>query len=73
MSEGAPVEVTMHFPPQVTMTDPLRVRFTARVVRVEPHSTHRVGVAAMIEEYEFLRTEEASQNSAGLQPGWSFT
>lgn len=73
MSEGAPIEITMNFPPQVTMADPLRVRFTARVVRVEPQSVHRVGVAVMIEEYEFLRTEADSRNSVGLQPGWNFT
>jgi len=30
----------------------------------------RVGVAALIEEYEFLRSEE--EGSAELQPGWRF-
>ena len=70
MKEGAQVEVTMAFPPQVTLAEPLRVRFLARVVRVEPQNPTYVGVAAAIEEYEFLRSEE--QGSAGLQPGWSF-
>ena len=70
MKEGAQVEVTMAFPPQVTLAEPLRVRFLARVVRVEPQNPTHVGVAAAIEEYEFLRSEE--QGSAGLQPGWSF-
>src|SRR6267378_6429878 len=36
MKEGAQVEVTMAFPPQVTLTAPVRVKFLARVVRVEP-------------------------------------
>ena len=36
MAEGARVEVTMAFPPQVTLTDPVRVRFLARVLRVVP-------------------------------------
>lgn len=70
MTEGARVEVTMNFPSQVTLTDPLRVRFIARVLRVEPENPMRVGVAAMIEEYEFLRAE--SEGSAALQPSWNF-
>ena len=70
MKEGSQIEVTMDFPSQVTLTDPLRVRFLARVVRVESESAVRVGVAAAIEEYEFLRPEPA--DSTGLQPGWNF-
>jgi hypothetical protein len=64
MKVDAQIEVTMDFPSQVTLTDPLRVRFLARVVRVEPQNGMRVGVAAAIEEYEFLRSEQES--SAGL-------
>jgi hypothetical protein len=60
MKEGARVEVAMSFPPQVTMTEPLQVRFVARVLRVEPQSALRVGVAAMIEDYEFLREEHSA-------------
>lgn len=69
MKEGTQIEVTMDFPSQVTLTDPLRVRFLARVLRAEPESAVRVGVAATIEEYEFLRPEPA--DSTGLQPGWN--
>jgi hypothetical protein len=57
IGEGTGIEVTMTFPPHVTLTDPVRVRFLARVVRVEASvPVSRVGVAARIEEYEFLRT-----------------
>lgn len=57
IAEGTHVEVTLTFPPHVTLTDSVRVRFTARVVRVEkPLPASRIGVAAVIEEYEFLRT-----------------
>lgn len=70
MKEGSQVDVTMAFPPQVTLADPLRVRFLARIVRVEPQVGTWMGVAAAIEEYEFLRPEE--EGSAGLRPGWSF-
>jgi hypothetical protein len=55
------LEVTLTFPPHVTLTDPVRVRFTARVLRTEPLPPGaRVGVAAFIEDYEFLRSNPAS-------------
>jgi len=55
--EGSRVDVTLTFPPHVTLTEPVRVRFSARVVRVEaPLPGSRVGIAALIEEYEFLRS-----------------
>jgi hypothetical protein len=74
MTEGSRVEVTMAFPRQVTLTDPVQVKFLARVVRVEGERTAtRVGVAAVIEEYEFIRPSDETQDSAGMQPGWSFT
>jgi PilZ domain len=66
LAEGARIEVTMTFPPHVTLTEPVRVRFTARVVRIESLQTIAgVGVAAMIEEYEFLRSSSASEFSDG--------
>lgn len=61
LAEGARIEVTMTFPPHITLTEPVRVRFTARVVRVENlRDVSNVGVAAMIEEYEFLRSNTAT-------------
>jgi hypothetical protein len=43
------------------------VRFTAKVVRVEtPLPASRIGVAAVIEEYEFLRAGITSE-FAGAQ------
>jgi PilZ domain len=54
---GTPCEVTLTFPPHITLTDAVRVRFTARVIRVDsPLPSARIGTAAMIEEYEFLRS-----------------
>ena len=68
LAEGARIEVTMTFPPHVTLTEPVRVRFTARVVRVEnSHSASSIGVAAMIEEYEFLRSNPATEFSSGMR------
>ena len=49
------VDMTLTFPPHVTLTDSVRVRFAARVVRVDdPLPGSRIGIAAMIEDYEFL-------------------
>lgn len=74
MNIGARVEVTMSFPSQVTLSDPLHVRFLARVLRIEPKgSADRVGVAAMIEEYEFLRSENDARGSTALEPSWHFS
>jgi len=68
LAEGARIEVTMTFPPHVTLTEPVRVRFTARVVRVETsQSASSIGVAAMIEEYEFLRSNPAAEFSSGMR------
>jgi hypothetical protein len=73
MTPGSRVEVTMSFPSQVTLSDPLRVRFIARVLRVEAQdSAERAGVAAIIEEYEFLQPADGMQGSANLEPSWNF-
>ena len=74
VSAGTKLDVTLTFPPHVTLTDAVRVRFAARVIRVEsPASTARVGVAAMIENYEFLRSSGSPDVFAALQNGWKST
>ena len=71
MAHGSRIEVTLTFPPHVTLTDAVRVRFTARVIRVEtPLPSARVGVAAAIEEYEFLRATGSSEFFGALQQQW---
>ena len=71
VEEGSRVEVTMTFPPHVTLTDPVRVRFTARVIRVEqPLPSARIGIAAVIEEYEFLRSTGAAECFPQMQNQW---
>jgi hypothetical protein len=65
MSKGTRVEVTMAFPPQVTLAEPQYVRLQARVVRVEPLTFERVGVAAVIEGHEFL---SPSPSEPSVQP-----
>jgi hypothetical protein len=69
---GSHFEVTLTLPPHITLTDSVRVRFHARVVRVEePKPSARVGIAGVIEEYEFLR---ASDEVIGdLRDAWKNT
>jgi hypothetical protein len=68
---GTKLEVTLTFPPHVTLTDAVRVRFTARVIRVEhPLPSARIGTAAMIEDYEFLRSNGSPDFLAALQSQW---
>ena len=65
---GTPCEVTLTFPPHITLTDAVRVRFTARVIRVEsPLPSLRIGTAAMIEDYEFLRSGGSTDFFSALQ------
>ena len=71
VSSGTRLEVTLTFPPHVTLTDAVRVRFGARVIRVEnPLPSARIGVAAMIEDYEFLRSSGGPDFLAALQKEW---
>jgi hypothetical protein len=65
---GTTCEVTLTFPPYITLTDAVRVRFTARVIRVEsPLPSSRVGTAAMIENYEFLRSNGTTDFFSALE------
>jgi hypothetical protein len=71
VAAGSRIEVTLTFPPHVTLTDPVRVRFAARVIRVEtPLPSTRIGVAAMIEEYEFLRSTPSPDFMATFPLQW---
>jgi hypothetical protein len=52
---GAPLEFTLTLPPEITLTESIRVRCKGRVVRVEGNAPNgKVAVAAVIDEYEFL-------------------
>src|SRR5438094_2599329 len=74
VAEGSDIEVTLTFPPHVTLTDSVRVRFRARVIRVEtPLPSARVGTAAMIEDYEFLRSNGSPDFLSALQKEWKAT
>jgi len=52
---GSPIEFTLTLPPEITLTESIRVRCKGKVVRVENGAPEgKVAVAAVIDEYEFL-------------------
>jgi hypothetical protein len=68
VSAGTKLELTLTFPPHVTLTEAVRVRFGARVIRVEhPLPSAPTGVAAMIEDYEFLNSGSTPEFLSALQ------
>ena len=74
VTAGTSLEVTLTFPPHVTLTEAVRVRFSARVIRVEdPLPSARIGVAAMIEDYQFLRSGGSPDFLTALQNEWKAT
>jgi hypothetical protein len=55
VAQGSPIGFTLTLPPEITLTESIRVQCKGRVVRVENgRPDGKVGVAAVIEEYEFL-------------------
>ena len=54
VTEGSEIEFTLTLPPEITLTESIRVHCKGKVVRVEAQEPGRVGIAAVIERYEFL-------------------
>jgi hypothetical protein len=55
IAPGSAIEFTLTLPPEITLTESIRVCCKGKVVRVEPELANtKVPVAAVIDEYEFL-------------------
>lgn len=55
MDAGSEIEFTLTLPPEITLTESIRVRCKGKIVRVEDTAPNgKVAVAAVIHEYEFL-------------------
>lgn len=71
VDKGTKIEVTLTLPSHVTLAEAVRVRFIAHVVRVEaPLPVSRVGVAALIEEYEFLPSPQSQEALDSSMKDW---
>ena len=57
LDEGTRVQLTLQLPSEVT-GKPVLLRCLSRVVRIIEEGDNRVGVGAVIENYEFVRTPE---------------
>src|SRR3954468_881239 len=52
--EGAPLEFLLTLSPEITLTDNIVIRCKGRVVRVDQAAgSDKVGIAAVIEKYDF--------------------
>jgi hypothetical protein len=54
--QGSPIEFTLTLPPEITLTESIKVKCNGKVVRVD-HSMNgsgQVGIAAAIDQYDFL-------------------
>ena len=55
VTQGSPIGFTLTLPPEITLTESIRVQCKGRVVRVENgRPDGKLAVAAVIEEYQFL-------------------
>jgi len=55
IEQGSPFGFTLTLPPEITLTESIRVQCKGRVVRIEnANGGGKMAVAAVIEEYEFL-------------------
>ncbi|HEV7550999.1 MAG TPA: PilZ domain-containing protein [Candidatus Angelobacter sp.] len=56
IAAGAPIEFVMTLPPEITLSEPIRVRCTGRVLRVDKVAQEQ-GVAVAIDKYDFVSEE----------------
>ena len=55
IEQGSPIGFTLTLPPEITLTESIRVQCKGRVLRVDGVAGNgKMAVAAVIEEYEFL-------------------
>lgn len=55
LAEGSRIEFTMTLPPEITLTDSIRVRCQGKVVRIDDSGLGpEIGIAAIIEQYDFI-------------------
>jgi hypothetical protein len=56
ITEGVPIEFVMTLPPEITLSQSIRVRCTGKILRVAKAAEEQ-GVAVAIEKYDFMGKE----------------
>jgi PilZ domain-containing protein len=54
LETGSLIEFTLTLPPEVTLTEAIKVRCKGKIVRVDRVESDRLSVAAQIQQYEFV-------------------
>lgn len=54
VNEGLSIQFVMTLPSEITLTDPIRVRCTGKVVRVD-RMEEQQGIAVAVDKYDFVR------------------
>ena len=68
---GSALDFTLTLPPEITLTESIRVRCKGRVVRVEGGGpANKLAVAAVIDEYEFLADSQYVPRFLRVAPEW---
>ena len=57
VTEGSSIEFVLTLPPEITLTESIRVRCTGKVVRVDHGEGTQVGIAAAIDQYDLITVE----------------
>jgi hypothetical protein len=57
LSEGSNIEFILTLPPEITLTESIKVRCTGKVVRVDEGAGSQVGIAAAIDQYDLITGE----------------
>ena len=54
-AQGSAIEFTLTLPPEITLTESIKVKCNGKVVRVDhPEKGGQIGIAAAIDQYDFL-------------------
>ena len=56
ITSGAPIEFVMTLPPEIALADPIRVRCTGKILRVDKAAQEQ-GIAVAIDHYDFVGEE----------------
>ena len=54
-AKGSSIEFTLTLPPEITLTESIKVKCNGKVVRVDqPANGGQIGIAAAIDQYDFI-------------------